>query len=107
MINIVGGTYHERCLEPFWEETYGSGLRACKAMLSLDPNIKIEYNTFLEPNLVPYLQSFADYYSGFKFKYQTIEESLLFYYEHPLNNARIFPRLDTIPKLDNKIHAEA
>lgn len=106
MISIVGGTYHERCLEPLWEETYGSGLRACKAIMSLDSEVQIEYYTFLEQDIVPYLQSYGDYYPNFKFRYEKIEESLLFYYEHPLNSPRIFPRLDIISKEKNNIYAE-
>ncbi len=106
MITIVGGTYHERCLDPVWEEAYGSGLRACRAILTLDPNCRVPFNTFLEERLISYFKGFADVYRGFSYNYQMIPENPIFYYDYPLSNARIFPRLDTIEKEKNSLNIE-
>jgi hypothetical protein len=35
MIDVIGGIYHEVCLFPFWDEYYGSGLRAAKVISGL------------------------------------------------------------------------
>lgn len=106
MITIVGGTYHEKCLEPVWEETYGSGLRACRAIFTLDPNCKIRFNTFLEAGLISYFNGFAGIYKGFSYNYHEIPDTPIFYYDYPLSNARIFPRLDTIAKHKNFLEVE-
>lgn len=107
MINIVGGTYNEKCFEPAWEETYGSGLRGCKSIMALDPTCKISYATFIDDSLIPYLESYKDYYENFEYSFKSIPETLLFYYDHPLNNARIFPRLDTINTEENVLEVES
>ena len=35
-IDVIGGTYKEICLEPVWEQIYGSGLRASLTVCGLD-----------------------------------------------------------------------
>jgi nucleoside 2-deoxyribosyltransferase len=107
MITIIGGTYNERCFEPIWEETYGSGLRACKAILTIDKNREIEYFTFLEKGLEPYLESYSLTYPNLKCYPTLINESLSFHYDYPLNDPRIYPRLDTIKKEYNVIDVSA
>lgn len=101
MITIVGGTYNEVCLEPPFRETLGSGLRACKVMLSLEPDLHLNYHTFLQKELSSYLHSFIDVYNNFKPSYTQIDQNILFYYDYPLSYPHIFPRMDTINVNDN------
>ena len=44
-IDIVGGTYHEKCSEPVWHEIYGSGLRAAFTIRALEDNCSIKLHT--------------------------------------------------------------
>ena len=44
-IDIVGGTYHERCSEPVWREIYGSGLRAAYTIRALTDCCYIKLHT--------------------------------------------------------------
>lgn len=106
MITVVGGTYHEACLEPSWQETYGSGLRACKTLLSLAPNLDISYHTFLEKELIPYVDSYSHLYKNFNYSYQLVDNSLIFYYDFPLSNSRIFPRIATLNTGANVLKVE-
>ncbi|MDB5121840.1 MAG: Nucleoside 2-deoxyribosyltransferase [Sphingobacteriales bacterium] len=107
MITIIGGTYHETCLEPHFQETYGSGLRACKVILSLDSTLKVDFFTFIEKELEAYLNSYSDLYKGLTNHFDLINTTPLFYYDYPLINSRIFPRLDTIVKSENHLDVNA
>lgn len=44
-IDVVGGTYLERCIEPFWENIFGSGLRAALTIKGLDCKCKVVFHT--------------------------------------------------------------
>jgi len=44
-IDIIGGTYHERCSEPVWREIYGSGLRAAYTIRALTDCCLIKLHT--------------------------------------------------------------
>jgi nucleoside 2-deoxyribosyltransferase len=100
---VIGGTYDEICFEPRWEEKYGSGLRACRVINSLDPNIKIDFYTFGDNNSKLYLEQITQIFPGIRSIVTAIEQTISFYYDHPLNTPRIYPRLDTIAKENNII----
>lgn len=95
---IVGGTYNEFCFEPRWEEKFGSGLRACRVINTIDPKIDIEFNTFGDKDTKLYLEQISSVFPKIKSNVSDIKESISFYYDHPLITPRIFPRLDTINK---------
>ena len=107
MITIVGGTYHEICLEPHFNDTVGSGLRACKVMLSLESSLELNYHTFVQKELIQYLDSFSGIYPNFKAYPTIILENVLFYYDYPLSYPHIFPRLDKIDKTINQLKVDA
>lgn len=106
MITIVGGTYHEVCLEPYFKEVVGSGLRACKVMLSLENELELSYHTFAQNDLESYLKSYTDVYKNFKPYYKSIEKNVLFYYDYPLSYPHIFPRLDTLIRENNLLEVQ-
>jgi nucleoside 2-deoxyribosyltransferase len=103
MITIVGGTYHERCFEPHFDETFGSGLRACKVMLNLKPDLQLNFHTFLQSELNSYVNSFSDLYRNFQPFITPIDQNILFYYDYPLSYPHVFPRLDSIDRKQNHI----
>lgn len=100
---VVGGTYDEICFEPRWEEKYGSGLRGCRVVNSLDANKDIAFYTFGDSNCKLYLDQINQIFPKIKSTIKKIEKSISFYYDHPLIIPRIYPRLDTINKYENVI----
>jgi hypothetical protein len=106
MISIVGGTYNEYCFEPFWDEVFGSGLRACAVISAIDPSYRIKLHTFLDQESNQYLTSFKQLHSSFDFEQNVIETTATFSYDHPLSVPRIFPRLDSIDRSKNHIYVK-
>lgn len=103
MITIVGGTYDEFCFEPYWKQRFGSGLRACKTIQTLSKNKLIEYHTFCDKKTEKYLAHLAQNHL-LKINVCEIEQTIQFYYDHPLISPRIFPRPDTLVKTNNKLN---
>lgn len=103
MMKIVGGTYHEKCFEPQWDEIYGSGLRACRAVLALDKECQIQFHTFVEEDLVQYLDSYAEVYPSFAYFHNSIPKTITFSYDHPLIDPRVYPRMDVVKTARNEI----
>lgn len=56
-INVVGGTYHETCVSPNWDEIYGSGGRAVHALLQR--GCKVNYYSYLTKRAERIIQSRA------------------------------------------------
>jgi nucleoside 2-deoxyribosyltransferase len=103
MITIVGGTYRELCFEPYWNEIFGSGLRACHAIHRLAPNETLEYFTFCDSITSEYIKL-----SPFIIcNASPIDKNISFYYDHPLITPRIHPRPDTIDISGNAISVTA
>lgn len=100
---VVGGTYDELCFEPRWEEKFGSGLRACRAINSLNPDIEIEFYTFGDENCNLYLEQINTIFPKIRSTVTKIKKTVSFYYDHPLITPRIYPRLDTLERNDNNI----
>src|SRR5438105_3619066 len=103
---IVGGTYDEICFEPRWEEKVGSGLRACRVVTSIDPNLRINYCTFGNENTKLYLSQIQNQFTNIDSVVTEIADNVVFYYDHPLINPRIFPRPDAINKSSNEIRVK-
>lgn len=100
---VVGGTYDEVCFEPRWEEKFGSGLRGCRVINSIDPDAEIEFHTFGDSNTKLYLDQVTSIFPKIKSTVAKIDRPISFYYDHPLITPRIFPRLDTVNKNSNNI----
>jgi nucleoside 2-deoxyribosyltransferase len=105
MMTIVGGTYIERCFEPFWNERYGSGLRACSVVAAISPTTKIDYYTFADSEMTRHLELLFNN-SLITNHVTSIFHSIEFHYEHPLIDPRIYPRLDTVEKKGNVLQVE-
>ncbi|RYZ86871.1 MAG: nucleoside 2-deoxyribosyltransferase [Proteobacteria bacterium] len=100
---VVGGTYQEVCLEPYWDNVYGSGLRACEAILTLNPEVEINFHTFCDEGTVKRLESTRGVFSRFNYSFAPIPKTVRFYYDHPLREPLIFPRLDIINSDQNQL----
>jgi nucleoside 2-deoxyribosyltransferase len=87
MLNIVGGTYHEYCIQPFWNELFGSGLRAT---LSLHGKTDLLFYTYSDEHTKVILTSIASHL-GFEVIINPIHKSIEFTYEHPLDNPIYYP----------------
>ncbi|MES2808065.1 MAG: hypothetical protein V4619_05550, partial [Bacteroidota bacterium] len=97
MIAITGGNYREQCLHPDFDQQFGSGLRACRAINALDTNTVIEFHTFCTKEKELYLDMFESAYKIKTHKYHT-QDDIGFYYEYPLKTPTIYPRPDLIRK---------
>lgn len=103
---VVGGTYNEHCFEPQWEEKFGSGLRACRVINALAPDLQIKYYTFGDSETQIYLEQTCLTWTSISYSITAIPQTISFYYDHPLITPRISPRLDTINRHSNKIECE-
>lgn len=95
MISIVGGYYQEKCLHPHFSENFGSGLRACHAIRSLDKDVEIKFHTFVREENKANLKVSAMTLNMSVESYDSAQ-MILFYYDHPLRTPIIYPRPDLI-----------
>lgn len=89
---MVGGVYAERCVEPFWDDVYGSAGRAAAAISASAPVVLATYRaTQLEDGL----DNLARVY-GLTLDGPHVPEGVTFSYIHSLAVPRIAPRPDAI-----------
>ena len=93
MISIAGGCYVERCVNPPWDQLFGSGGRAAAALSALDNNVKL--TTYIDEKHRPALEALAAIF-GFKVDHTTIVTTPSFSYYHGLSHPRIRPDLHRI-----------
>jgi len=88
VISVVGGVYLEQCIEPAWNEIYGSGGRAAASLGAVSDGV-ILY-TYLNPKLE---RQFAPLARSFGFSYQSCESAwdIGFAYTHCLSTPHITP----------------
>ena len=55
-VDVVGGTYREICIDPTWEQIYGSGLRASLVIKSLDSACPVTFHTIAEKEVGKHLE---------------------------------------------------
>lgn len=92
-MNIVGGTYQEYCVEPHWENIFGSGLRACLSIRGLDDSYPIKLHTAADSTIKKYLlQLMKSHNIGMNI--ENISKTPIFEYDYPLATPRIKPRPD-------------
>lgn len=82
MITIVGGTYLEICIDPPYEELYGSGLRAAAALS--EKGIKIDFYTFICKKYEELSKLKAKTF-GYTLIPKFIPNTIFFEYYHPLS----------------------
>jgi sugar/nucleoside kinase (ribokinase family) len=88
MLSIIGGTYYERCQEPNSHELYGSGLRAAAALSK--KGFDIRFNSCIGKADM-YLANLLCNTFGITPSFEPIEETITFYYNHPLSRPLAYP----------------
>jgi hypothetical protein len=96
MITVTGGVYEEKCIEPFWDEIYGSAGRAAAALSGHTPVDLVTYRAgTLRDGFDNLERAFGVSSSG-----PEIGSSVSFSYMHSLSVPHIAPRPDAIPQND-------
>lgn len=94
MTTVVGGVYRERCVEPFWNDVYGSAGRAAAAISGALPDVKLV--TYRADGLADGLENLGAVY-GFSIGGPVVAgDGISFDYMHSLADPRIEPRPDAI-----------
>ncbi|MBS1774356.1 MAG: nucleoside 2-deoxyribosyltransferase [Bacteroidetes bacterium] len=94
-LNIIGGTYHEFCRDPYWDELYGSGLRAAHALSNSDVNII--YHTYSDSETFESLSVICNSINV-QLNSQYIDRSASFIYEHPLAEPKIIHPMASVER---------
>jgi nucleoside 2-deoxyribosyltransferase len=97
MIHIVGGTYREGCVTPFWSQLYGSGGRAAAALSALTDQITL--HTYIGAEDQDLLQSMAATY-GFTVVDMPIPHTLVFDYFHCLSVPVLTPPIGKVVQVN-------
>ncbi|GGK71841.1 PfkB family carbohydrate kinase [Rufibacter glacialis] len=88
VLNIIGGTYFEYCIEPHWSELYGSGLRAVHALS--EKGLNINYHTFIDKSTLENLEVICSALNVSLYP-KVIDQTSSFTYYHPLSHPEVFP----------------
>lgn len=94
MITVVGGVYAELCVEPFWDDVYGSAGRAAAAVSAAAP---VRLMTYRATPLMDGVENLSRVY-GLEVDGPEVPEGVSFSYMHSLAVPRIVPRPDAIPR---------
>ena len=97
MITVTGGLYAERCVEPRWDDVYGSGGRAAAALSAANPGVRLI--TYRSSGLADAEDSLKAAY-GIQIDGPTHEQEIAFDYFHSLATPIITPRPDAITRYD-------
>lgn len=93
-MTIVGSTYIEKCLYPYWNELYGSGWRAACALS--DHTEDIDFYTYLAKEDKKILQLFPTYNIISTVETVDIDQTIVFDYFHGLSEPKIYPPINMI-----------
>jgi nucleoside 2-deoxyribosyltransferase len=100
VIHIVGGSYVEVCVDPPWQQIYGSGLRAAVAVKELAGDVELTtYCGDNERNDVEYAATLAEV----KIDIGSAPKTITFYYYHGLSEPQIRPTLHLISKVTPRV----
>ncbi|WP_445682727.1 PfkB family carbohydrate kinase [Radicibacter daui] len=93
MITIGGGVYQERCIEPYWDDVYGSAGRAAAALSGFGCSIRLYTYRAL-----PLLSGIDNLTAAFGTEVvgPEVPSGVEFEYVHSLGTPRITPRPDAI-----------
>ena len=94
MTTVVGGVYVERCVEPHWDDVYGSAGRAAAAISAAVADVRLV--TYRAEPLAEAFDSLVNAY-GLVIQGPSVRFEVAFDYFHPLATPRITPRPDAIP----------
>lgn len=98
MISVAGGVYTERCLEPFWDDVYGSAGRAAALISGAVSDVKLY--TYRARGLADGLANLAAVYRLDVRGPEIPGHGVAFEYLHSLSDPRIVPRRDLIEERD-------
>lgn len=94
MITVVGGVYRERCVEPHWDDVYGSAGRAAAAMSGSIDGVRLY--TYRAEGMSDGLENLAAVY-GLDIQGPAVSgPGISFDYIHSLSEPAIAPRPDAI-----------
>lgn len=93
MIHITGGVYEEICVEPAWEQMFGSGGRAAAALCEFSDAVSL--TTYVADKDRPNLESLAATF-GFALHASSIPDTVRFDYYHGLSEPHIRPSLNLV-----------
>ena len=94
MISVAGGVYAERCIEPFWDDVYGSAGRAAAAISGSADNVRL--HTYRAQGLAEGIENLTSVY-GLQVVGPVVPgPGVAFDYVHSLSDPRITPRPDAI-----------
>jgi len=96
MITVTGGVYEEKCIEPFWDEIYGSAGRAAAA---LSGHIPVKLVTYRAEPFSDGLDNLERGY-GISIEGPAVGDGVSFSYMHSLSVPHIKPRPDAISHND-------
>src|SRR3546814_7010830 len=102
MLSIVGGFYIERCIEPQWDEIFGSGGRAAAAITST--GVSVRFHTYVTDSHLNDAQEFVAQ-RDVELIRSPSDRMVAFDYLHPLSTPGISPvpgRLEPLPPIDRK-----
>jgi hypothetical protein len=96
MLDIIGGSYHEMCIDPSWDELYGSGFRAAVGLSGKEE--KVRFHTYADAPTKEILELIASQLN-FETQIHLIDKSVQFVYSHPLANPYFSPDQNTFSKI--------
>lgn len=92
MIKVTGGFYRENCIEPHWNDFYGSAGRAAAALADYT---QVELHTYRAKSFYDGLKNLEAAF-GIRLFGPEVERGVEFEYVHSLGTPRITPRPDAI-----------
>jgi nucleoside 2-deoxyribosyltransferase len=95
MIHVAGGCYVELCVEPLWDQLFGSGLRAAAAISELSD--AVELTTYCADKERPNLETLAASFD-ISVHVNSSPQTIRFSYYHGLSEPRIRPPLQLVKK---------
>lgn len=95
MTTIVGGVYVERCIEPPWNEVFGSAGRAAMALSDAVPDLRL---LAFRPTAIQDGLENLEFITGASIEGPVVSDAIEFDYMHSLADPRITPRPDAIPQ---------
>ena len=95
MLNIIGGTYWEYCVDPYYNDLFGSGLRGAIALSGFQEDIS--FFTLVGQSDQERLEQACLAYS-INLKKIIIQETFTFYYYHPLSKSCYYPETTSLKK---------
>ncbi|WP_323717268.1 PfkB family carbohydrate kinase [Paracoccus aminovorans] len=93
MITVTGGVYRERCIEPYWDDIFGSAGRAAVAIA--DYSDQVILHTYRAKGLSDGFENLESAF-GLVMRGPSVADAVEFDYMHSLGNPRITPRPDAI-----------